>query len=155
MVDARICHTRAQETLAAFRQYRGVLTIPIPVEEIAAWLGFQVVPLSSMPDEFSALVSSKERLIGINSKHHRHRQRFSVCHELAHILLKHPPESHCTVKEIAHYNIEADECASALLMPEDGLKYWCSKTRNVSELARIFDVSKEAMVRRIQQLGLR
>lgn len=105
-----------------------------------------------MPDEFSALVSTKERLIGINSKHHRHRQRFSVCHELAHILLNHPPESRCTPGEIARYNVEADECGAELLMPGELLSQWYSLTHNISEIARAFDVSEEAMSRKIAQL---
>jgi Zn-dependent peptidase ImmA (M78 family) len=105
-----------------------------------------------VPDEFSALVSTKERLIAINSKHHRHRQRFSVSHELGHILLHHPPESRCTPREIARYNVEADECAAELLMPSELLSHWYALTHNVGEIARMFDVSEEAMSRKIAQL---
>lgn len=147
-----LCHTAAQDTLAAFRDGRTSLALPIPVEDLALWLGFQVVRLYSAPDEFSALVSTKEKLIGVNGRHHRHRQRFSLCHELAHILLKHPPESRCTSKEIALYNVEADECAAELLIPKEFLLHQYALTQNVAELARTFDVSEEAMSRKITQL---
>lgn len=149
---ADICRARAQETLAAYRRHRGELTLPIPVEDLAVWLGFQVVMLTSVPEEFSALVSTRERLIGINGRHHHRRQRFSICHELAHILLNHPPESSCTPQQIMRYNIEADECAAELLMPSDLLARWYALTRNVREMARIFDVSEEAMRRKIAQV---
>ena len=118
---------------------------PIPVNQIAVSLGYQVVLLQSIDDACSAIVSIKERLIGINAKHHRHRQRFSLGHEIAHILLKHPPESRCTAREIELYNLEADMCAAEILMPEGLMKQRLDKTRNITQLAREFDVSEEAM----------
>ena len=118
---------------------------PIPVNQIAVLLGFQVVQLQSVDDACSAIVSIKERLIGINARHHRHRQRFSLGHEIAHILLKHPPESRCTAKEIELYNLEADMCAAEILMPEGLMKPRLDKAWSITQLAREFDVSEEAM----------
>lgn len=146
------CRHIAREILREYRKRRKRFDPPVPVEELALWLGFQVVKLTSAPDALSALVNVKEKLIGINGKHHRHRQRFSLCHELAHILLYHPPESRCTNREISLYNAEADECAAELLMPEEMVMQWYSLTKNVRELARIFDVSPEAMTRKIAEL---
>lgn len=125
---------------------------PVPIDAIANWLGFQIILLSSVDDACSALVSTRDKLIGINGRHHRRRQRFSLGHELGHILLKHPPEARCTSKEIALYNIEADECAAELLIPQDLLARSLSKIRNIITLARIFDVSEEAMTRRLRQM---
>lgn len=126
---------------------------PIKIEALASTLGYQVVPLHSVDDACSAIVSTREKLVGINATHHRHRQRFSLGHELAHILLKHPPESRCTHREIALFNAEADACAAELLMPESLVKNWLSKTKNVAALARVFDVSEEAMRVRIREVG--
>ena len=148
----QLCLSVARDTITVFEAHRGVLKPPVPVEELAGWLGFQVVTLFSVPDEFSALVSTREKLIGINGKHHRHRQRFSLCHELAHVLLKHPPEARCTGKEIALFNFEADECGAELLVPRSLLSHWLGITRNPNELARVFDVSVEALVRRIKTM---
>jgi len=146
------CTSVAQRTLADFQKDRGPLRAPIPIEQIAHWLGFQVIPLSTVDDEFAALVSIKDKLIGLNANHHVHRKRFSVGHELGHILLKHPPESRCATHEIRLYNAEADFCASELLIPQVILGEWLEKTRNPLELARIFNVSIEAMIRRVAQL---
>ena len=115
-------------------------------------MGFQVVFISQVPHDFSALVSLNDKLIGINARHHHHRHRFSTGHELGHILLKHPPESRCSAKEVALFNAEADLCASELLIPKKLLDEHVRRTQDPVELARTFDVSLEAMSRRIEFL---
>jgi Zn-dependent peptidase ImmA (M78 family) len=147
----QLCIDKAQEALAQYATGRNPLKPPIKIESVAEWLGFQVILLYTVGDEFSGLVSTRQKLIGINGKHHRHRRRFTTGHELAHILMKHPPESHCTPKEIALYNSEADECAAELLMPANLLSRWLPITKSVSNLAYAFDVSEEAMAVKVRQ----
>jgi Zn-dependent peptidase ImmA (M78 family) len=149
-----LCVAKAEEVLAEYSKRGAPLKAPVRIEDVAAWLGFQVIPLYSVGEEFSGLVSTRQKLIGINGKHHRHRRRFTIGHELAHILMKHPPESHCTPKEIALYNSEADECAAELLMPSSLLSEWLPITKNTGNLARAFDVSEEAMSVRLKQHGI-
>jgi len=144
--DARASARRAIE---AFHSVRGGLAAPVPVRELARWLGYSVVELYAVPDEFSALVSIRDKLIGVNGKHHPHRQRFSVCHEIGHILLNHPPESRCTSKEVKVFNAEADVCAGELLMPEALLTPLLQRQLDVKELITRFDVSREALLRRL------
>lgn len=146
------CISVARSTLETYAKENGALQAPIPIEKIALWAGFQVVFLSTVPGDFSALVSLSDNLIGINARHHHHRQRFSISHELGHILRKHPPESRCSTKEVALFNAEADLCASELLIPEKLLDEHIRKTQDPVELANIFDVSPEAMSRRIEFL---
>ena len=148
-----LCLITAQETLGAFENIRGSIEPPVLVEELAAWLGFQVVYLTLVPDEFSAILSSRDKLIGINGRHHRHRRRFSLCHELAHLLLNHPPEALCSARNIALHNAEADECAAELLMPSRLLLDDDYRTQSLSELARLFDVSEEALARKLLRLN--
>ena len=142
----------ARSTLEAYQKTQGTFQAPVPIEKIAVWTGFQVVFLSQVPDDFSALVSLNDKLIGINARHHHHRQRFSIGHELGHILLKHPPESRCSAGDVALYNAEADLCASELLIPKRLLSEHFRKTQDSIELSDIFDVSPEAMSRRIEFL---
>lgn len=154
-VRRELCRSVAQQALDEFQKRNGNPGLPIPpipIEEVARQAGYEVVLLSSVPDEFSALVSTRDKLIGVNGKHHPHRQRFSIGHELGHILMKHPPESHCAAYEIRLYNAEADICASELLIPGTILKKWLAKTQNSKELARIFNVSPEAMARKIARV---
>ena len=147
---SQLCALRAAEALGVLG--KRAERAPIPVDNLAFTLGYQVVMLQSVDDACSAIVSTREKLIGINAKHHRHRQRFSLGHEIAHILLKHPPESRCTIKEIALYNAEADECAAEILMPAPLVRQWLTRTRDTAALARIFNVSVEAMRVRVERL---
>jgi hypothetical protein len=152
-VREELCRSTARSAVQRFAGAHGDLAVPVPIDAIARWLGFQVVLLFTAGDEFSGLVSPPQRLIGINGHHHRHRRRFSLAHEISHILMKHPPESHCTVREIARYNIEADVCASGILIPDLLLEPLQKSTRTAAALARAFDVSEEAMVRKLKRIS--
>jgi Zn-dependent peptidase ImmA (M78 family) len=124
---------------------------PVDIERIAVALGFQVVRLFSPSGEFSGIVSPRQRLIGVNGNHHIHRQRFTIAHELAHIVLNHPPESRCSTRETAGFNREADVCASELLIPTELLMPHLAGS--VCRLSRLFNVSEDAMTRKVQMLA--
>lgn len=88
-----------------------------------------------------------EIIIGYNSKQHTHRQRFTVAHELGHLMLGHThkgsdynPES----KDVQEF--EANCFASELLMPLATLKddYLLRET-DPKILASNYEVSEEAM----------
>lgn len=130
------------------------LAAPVDIEHIAGAFGFSVVRIHSAGDELSGLVSPKHKLIGVNGNHHTHRQRFTVAHEIGHILLSHPSESRCTVKEIAECNREADVCASELLIPTQLLAPHLLGTRTTATgtLSKLFDVSEEAMSLKIKHI---
>jgi len=146
------CQTRALEALYAFRSESHQNNLPVPIDLLAKWLGLTVVPLYSIPEECSAIVSTRDRLIGVNAKHHSRRRRFSIAHELGHILMKHPPEARCTRGEIIRFNREADSCASALLMPDAEVLKFQKEGKTFEVMARLFDVSEEAMVRKLDYL---
>jgi len=145
----------AAAALARWCREGGSCTPPVPVEQIIEAMGFLVVRLFDVPDEIAGLVSVKERLIGVNARHHPHRQRFTLGHELGHILLGHPPEGRCSPDRVAAFNREADRCASELLMPEHLLRPLLPDICNPSHLARIFDVSPEAIAVRLEELAVR
>jgi Zn-dependent peptidase ImmA (M78 family) len=147
------CLEKARAALASYGRGRAPLKPPVRIESVAEWLGFQVILLHTVGEEFSGLVSARQKLIGVNGRHHRHRRRFTIGHELSHILLKHPPESHCTPQEITFYNSEADECAAELLIPSALLSRWMPIARDVKNLAYAFDVSEEAMAVKVRQFG--
>lgn len=146
------CLTKAREALSEYARSHPV-SPPISIESIAEWMGFQVVLLSSVDEEFSGIVSIPQKLIGINANHHRHRRRFTIGHELAHILLKHPPESRSSLKEIALYNAEADACAAELLIPGSMLAERMKTSWSTGTLAAAFDVSEEAMRVKLKTMG--
>ena len=115
-------------------------------------LGFQVVDLAGIPDEFSALVVVRLQLIGVNAAHHLHRRRFSIGHELAHVLLHHPPECRSTARAIRLCDCEADLCASELLMPSFMVCRALDAGTHPDSLPLLFGVSREAMMHRLERL---
>ncbi len=124
---------------------------PIDVERLATLLGFQIVEIQSAGDELSGLVSPRHKIIGVNANHHPRRQRFTLAHELGHIILNHPPEGRCSAREIALFNREADAFASELLVPTQLLRQLAgTRTYSPSVLSRLFDVSEEAMILRLK-----
>ncbi len=144
------CEEVARNALDKFLSSITDKSPPIQIDLMARYLGFQVVKLFTAGEEFSGMVSPRHKLIGVNGNHHPHRQRFTVAHEIAHVLLKHPPESRCTGREIAVFNVEADVCASELLMPRALLLQSVSPSTEYSGLARAFDVSEEALERKLR-----
>jgi len=151
---------------------------PVPIEKIATVHG---ASLSYEPFEDKDAISGmlfrdgKKIVIGINSAHGRTRQRFSIAHELGHLLLH---EGKLFVDKVARINlrdetsskatdreeIEANSFAAAILMPEDLVVSEVAKRLErssnvkpdilISELARAFDVSNEAMDYRLRNLGI-
>ena len=146
------CQRVAVETLSVFQQESNQRIPPVPIDFVAKWLGLTVVPLFSIPMECSAIVSTRDKLIGVNAKHHSRRRRFSIAHELGHILMKHRPESKCTREEIFQFNMEADFCASALLMPDVEVVKVLEEGKTSEVLAHLFDVSEDAMKRKLDYL---
>jgi len=87
--------------------------------------------------------------IAYNSTHHIHRQRFTVAHEIGHLLLGHNIIDEGSVTETEEK--EANIFASELLMPLDFLKndikiHGCT----IPRLAEAYMVSEQAMGIRIQ-----
>lgn len=164
----------AQELLSRFN----VEEPPVPVEQLAEALGVQLqfVPYD---DEMSGMLyRDKERgatVIGINSFHAPTRQRFSIGHELGHLML-HTQRLMFVDKlfrvarasaetDVAHRReeIEANSFAAALLMPEqfidEALRRYSTQGSSLEgesllrDLARRFEVSPEAMQYRLTNLG--
>jgi Zn-dependent peptidase ImmA (M78 family) len=112
-------------------------------------------------------------IIGVNSAHSIGRQRFTIAHELGHLILhkdetlhvdERAPigfrneESSLATKDV---EIEANQFAAELLMPADLLAKEIESISDdleaeaaVSELADRFQVSEQAMTLRLTRLGI-
>jgi Zn-dependent peptidase ImmA (M78 family) len=125
-----------------------------PLEEIAKGEGLEIL-YRRWPNSVGALLLRKKRIIGVNSNHHPHRQRFSIAHELGHYFLNHrlddyeknitldTPPAGDDFSRIQ--NREADEFASELLVPLVIIKVSYKKIKDGRALADIFNVSREVM----------
>jgi Zn-dependent peptidase ImmA (M78 family) len=66
----------------------GVKSAPVPVDRIAKSLG-AILRFSPLDEELSGMIHIKDNvpIIGVNSLHHPHRQRFTIAHEIGHLTL--------------------------------------------------------------------
>jgi Zn-dependent peptidase ImmA (M78 family) len=169
-----------QKALAVL-QNASALTMPVDLVRAAESLDVKV-HYEPLEDKVSGVlvIKSGERHALINGAHHSNRQRFSLAHELGHLVLHDghgdrlfvdtnmrvynrvgkssddsytQPASSTTPEE----EREANQFASALLMPRSLLEQASaqldlSDETDVAFLARTFGVSDQAMSIRLQQL---
>jgi len=169
---------RARDTARQIIRDYGITQPPIKVEEIARAQDVEIVRHRfEGPESGFALRDGSRRIIGLNTQTSRRRQRFTVAHELGHLLL-HEGNKIIVDQAVLRVDlrndvsgmgtdieeIEANTFAAALLMPEKIVFDHVVKlvrangqiTREslIAELARIFDVSAEAMGYRLINLGV-
>lgn len=154
----------------------GIEEVPIPIVAIMKSLNFQVVA-GELKDEISGIIGidddlaknfKSSKVIAINNKDNVGHQRFTMAHELAHYLFDFDVSN-----QIVYYNTyntfedeneeerRANYFAANLLMPEKKFKKEFDNVviKNnlyvtVEKLSQIFQVSGEAVRRRISELSL-
>jgi Zn-dependent peptidase ImmA (M78 family)/DNA-binding XRE family transcriptional regulator len=154
---------------AAARKVRDRCGVRAPQIEMEAVLEALEVPLyrRKFPDALSALVvdAGEERYaIAVNSRHHPHRRRFSIAHELGHAVLRHECDYYLDywgedAWEPPDYRYfderEANQFAAALLMDDRALrKDFANGIQDTHQLAERYGVSEAAMNFRLIYLGL-
>ncbi|MET8631765.1 ImmA/IrrE family metallo-endopeptidase [Streptomyces sp. NPDC004680] len=159
----------ARDLLARY----GIDEPPIVPEHLAEKLGVVVVRQEMKGDVSGMLLRREEqRVIGVNESHGSQRQRFTVAHELGHLLLHRGRplildtqirvNLRDTVSSMAtdREEIEANRFAAALLAPESMVRREVRKVQFetvddlVAQLANRFDVSRTAMNYRLLNLGV-
>lgn len=149
----------------------GLKAPPIPVKRIVAAQGCSI-RTSDLKDISGILVrSARGNLIGVNSTHHETRRRFTIAHELGHLLLHEGQEVRYdrdfrvnlrSDESSAGTNVEEVEAnffAASLLMPERMLStdprarsIDLEDADGVKEIARAYAVSAQAMTLRLARL---
>lgn len=151
----------------------GVRAAPVPIDRIIRAAGV-VVQYGPFDGELSgmAFIKDGQPMIGVNSLHNSTRQRFTLAHELGHILLHRPVLEASGVhvdkgslrrdslasQGVDDQEIEANNFAAELLMPEpllaaalEGLNLDFEDEEAVQALAKKFKVSTMALQFRIQR----
>lgn len=137
--------------------------LPIDPRKIAALEGLKVeaCPNFAAKNLSGELVPDGESaVIKFNPSDSAKRQRFTIAHELGHYVLGHghafrDPSSHFSMSYYDPREVDANQFAAEILMPEMAVKVLVKqrKIEDVAELARIFDVSVNAMSYRLKKLG--
>ena len=170
--------TRRKEIEALARKVladHNLLHIPVDPIEVARALGVKVVSAKFSDNEVSGLITKaqNQQSIYLNAKDTTVRQRFTIAHELGHLLLH---MQDVDVAEITDSKInfrpaetltpelswtdarrqewEANMFAAALLMDETLLREAAKNKLPVNELAFNFQVSVQAMEIRLTSLGI-
>ncbi len=167
----------------ASRDYRAQLGLdladPLDPHDLARFLGVlvwtpdEVPDLSSQsirqltkvdPSSWSAVTVSAggRHLVILNSAHALTRQRNSLAHELAHLVLNHQPDTARVSGEgfllRDHYDAEqeeeADWLAGTLLLPREGLLSVYRRTSSSEAIGRIFGVSTKLVDWRLRMTGI-
>ncbi len=150
---------------------------PVPVEHIAKSCGLLVRRRSNNASDISGFLfrQGPEVIIGVNSAHAGVRQRFTIAHELAHFLLHAAGSDDIHVDrrfgvkfrdDLSSRGIDTDEreanhFAAELLMPQRFIERDLGNAGEMDlvddkflrNLARCYDVSTQAMLFRLANLG--
>jgi Zn-dependent peptidase ImmA (M78 family) len=161
---------RAEKLLIESNTY----SAPVQVIECAKFLGIIIknIELDEDVSGFLLLKDDSTALIGINKSNPINRRRFTLAHEIAHYILHAKDsklfvdkdekvlyrDSNSSTGELGKER-EANAFAAALLMPEKLLRKEIEnqkeeKEKFISNLAKKFQVSEQAITIRLTNLGL-
>jgi Zn-dependent peptidase ImmA (M78 family) len=172
MVRRKLIRSRVQSLLKQSR----IDNPPVPIRRIALSLGAKVCHQAAT-DSLSGFLlrddAGEEIVIGVNNRHHRHRQRFSLAHEVGHLILHRGEPVHVdridsifridrrdeqSSKGTDDREKEANLFAAEILMPKHFIEKDLRQLNVVDEdaiklLARKYDVSVQALTFRMVYLG--
>jgi predicted transcriptional regulator len=152
-------HSIAERQAGLLLSRSNVYEPPMPQFVISSLPGIVVEWRPDWPTEGTSIQTATHWQIVIRSSDARQRQRFSLAHELKHVLDRpvidrlhahlDPSQQHERTERLCNF------FAACLLMPRPWIKRdWYGGMRNVSELARRYNVSTQAMSMRLSELGL-
>ena len=166
---------KIQERAKALLQENNITSAPVPVERIAKALDAQL-RYSPLDEELSGMIYVKDGtpIIGVNALHHPNRQRFTMAHEIGHLVLHRTEitkEIHVdkgfpmlmrdavSSTGVEEMEIEANFFAAEILMPAaflarslQGEPFDIDDDGAVSALAKEYKVSASAMRFRLGNL---
>lgn len=176
---------KADRLVASLLQKYGVKEPPVLIEDIATGESAAIArnPFEGPQSGFALRSASGEKVIGVNEAHSHLRQRFTIAHELGHLLLHegdlildYAVRTHFRGDEVRvnfrdhesslatnSEEIEANRFAAEILMPRDMVFKEARKllqAKNLSrealtkKLADVFKVSEEAMGYRLVNLTI-
>lgn len=163
------------ETATAMLNNAGITRPPVDVKELAEAQGALVVeePNEEETSGFLFRAAGTPPVIGVNANHAPTRKRFTVAHELAHLLLHTQEGVHVDYAVLKMRDsrasegsdedeIEANRFAAEILMPRDFLvadlaalgPICADDEKAIASLAKKYGVSPQAMAIRLSTLNL-
>jgi Zn-dependent peptidase ImmA (M78 family) len=142
-------------------------SLPVDVTSLAEALGIKVWESSTMPDDVSGKIMRDEKHGGgakysilVNSKHPYLRKRFTVAHEIAHYILHREQIGYALTDDALYRSglsgreeAQANRLAAEILMPQKLINEHRVFSDNIERLAKLYQVSQEAMRIRLRMPG--
>jgi Zn-dependent peptidase ImmA (M78 family) len=159
----------AQETL----QTCGISSIPVDVEAVARHLGAKVIYKDTFDDDLCGMLyrEGSDIIIGVNKSHFPYRQRFTIAHEIGHLVMHSHIINQVHVDRkfteqlkrdkraslgLDRIEIEANRFAAELLMPTAELLKAVDDRMDIenglTQLADEYEVSVQAMTIKLARL---
>lgn len=171
MVESKF--SRIESEVRQLLTKAGVEAPPVPVKKLARMQGAKIrlEPYENDEQGLSGILfrDGDKKIIGVNSLHAPVRQRFTIAHEIGHLVLHDEDlfvdgtsytisRDRNSSRAIDQKEIDANQFAACLLMPKEFLAQRLEKGRVVAlsklcELAEEFRVSTEAMTFRLTNLN--
>ena len=128
---------------------------PVNLRIICDWLGIEVyaMPCDAFGAIFSHSAQGDKKFLLANDKLPQGRFRFSIAHELGHILLNHEPIKNIYEHRKSAAERQADSFAAELLLPEQLLRCDCAEY-TLPELAERYKVSRQSLEFQLSNLRL-
>ena len=147
-------------------------TVPIDPVMLAQREGIRVNNAKFSDENMAGMIVKRGEDLSmlVNFDDPPYRKRFTIAHELGHHFLhligdgeyvdkeanmfRQQPGEERTMTPERRKEIQANMFAASLLMPEEEVRRYWKERRSIEELAKIFNVSEEAMGYRVDSLGL-
>ena len=151
----------ARKLARSLLQQAGVIIPPIWLNDIVKHLK-KTYDLSiyswALGDKIDGIqvTQGEQSVIAYNDSKHPHRKRFTVAHEIGHLVMGHTQAKYDLDPESKDpREIEANQFAAELLMPLSLLNGEIKNgNKNIKNLAKKYYVSEEAMWRRLMECKL-
>lgn len=151
-VRARRAHTSADDLLSAYE----VSGPPVPVELLVKNMGVRLHRVIRPGWDGALKIENGEAHIWVDGGVAATRQRFTIAHELGHLVL-HDGDTmfreRITLVGVSPQEREANQFAAELLMPKAMVRSYLGG-RTLAEMAELFEVSEAAMGIRLHTLRL-
>lgn len=146
----------ARELARKILKTASIDSFPVLIKTVAKQIPGLHVDGMELQDDISGIQISYngQDFIRYNQRHATTRNRFTLAHEIAHILLGHTNNGTGMFMASQEQDKEANCFAAELLMPLAFMKKAIVQYHTVSDLAYAFWVSKAAMTNRVMDTGL-
>ena len=168
MINTTLNTNQIETKASQILREHGLFSIPVDPVTLANNIGIKVNNAVFSDDNLSGLIAKRGENISIlvNTSDPPYRKRFTIAHELGHHFLHLLSDGEFVDKKVDLFRdneggdqtkqieVQANQFAAALLMPSELVKIEYQKNNDISNLARKFNVSEEAMGYRLQRLRL-